>query len=143
MSTGDEACFAAQYLLFGFTPDSWFPRSSLVRTQPDASWRNVPNIPHDERRIRDGFASVKEERPPAKVGDGICTSSARTARSAAETRTRLAARIMDTTRQTMARAVRILRTQMSLRNVGNFRSFLWRAWHLVDLRHGHGVHSTG
>lgn len=143
MSTGHEADFATQHLRFGFTPDSWFPRSSLVRIQPDASWLNVPNIPHDERRIRDGFASVKEERPPTRVRDGICAGCTYCARCVADTRTRHGVGNMDTARTVIAVAVRIVRTHAMVRNVGNFRSFLRPAWHLVDLRHGHGVHSTG
>ena len=74
MKTDDEACSVAQVQLPGFTPDSWFPRSSRMRTQPDASQRSVPNTPHDERSLRDDFRSVKEERPPVGVRDGIGTN---------------------------------------------------------------------
>ena len=74
MKTDDEARSVAQVQLPGFTPDSWFPRSSRMRTQPDASLRSVPNTPHDERSLRDDFRSVKEERPSAGVRDGIGTN---------------------------------------------------------------------
>ena len=53
--------------VFGFTPDSWFPRPSRMRIQPDASMRRVPNTPHDERSLRDESASVKEKQHPARA----------------------------------------------------------------------------
>jgi hypothetical protein len=74
VKTDDEARSVAQLRLLGFTPDSWFPRSSRMRTQPDASPQSVPNTPCDERSLREDFQSVKDERPPAGVRDGIGTT---------------------------------------------------------------------